>query len=68
MNHAGVAARLAHERHAFSQRERPRRAFGAVGERGCVVGGMGVNCLYLCSFLLIVHDMTMVSRHDIAAI
>jgi len=45
-----------------------RPLIGAVGERGCVVVGMGVNCLYLCSFLLIVHDMTMVSRHDIAAI
>ena len=35
-----------------------RPLIGWVGERGCVVVGMGMNCLYLSSFLLVVHDMT----------
>ena len=37
-----------------------RPLIGWVGERGCVVVGMGVNCLYLSSFLLLVHNMNTV--------
>ena len=35
-----------------------RPLIGWFGERGCVVVGMGMNCLYLSSFLLVVHNMT----------